>query len=89
MDNYGYIRVGAAVPQVNVADVDHNVAKMVDIVRQASKRSVQVLAFPELSITGYTCGDLFASERLLALHCAATDSFSTAPWRFKKARFSP
>ncbi|MBR5101592.1 MAG: NAD(+) synthase, partial [Muribaculaceae bacterium] len=65
MENYGYLRVGTAVPQVNVADVDFNVANIVKLVHQASKQKVQVLVFPELSITGYTCGDLFASECLL------------------------
>ena len=64
-NDYGYIRVAAAVPQVNVADVEYNVAQIVDCARHAADAGAQLVVFPELSVTSYTCADLFANEVLL------------------------
>jgi len=49
----GFLRIAAAVPELRVADVDFNVDAMLDMVKQARSKGVQVLAFPEMSITGY------------------------------------
>lgn len=65
MHNFGYIKVGAAVPSVRVADVDYNVRQIKKLIDQAVENGVEVLSFPELSITGYTCQDLFRNPYLL------------------------
>ncbi len=62
----GFVRVAMAVPALRVADVDFNVAAMVDIIRQANGSGVQVLAFPEMSVTSYTLGDLVQHQVLLS-----------------------
>lgn len=63
--DFGFIRVAAAVPRVKVADVDANVEEMCKLVEQAENEDVSIIAFPELSVTGYTCGDLFGQELLI------------------------
>ena len=63
--NYGFVKVAAAVPLVQVADCFYNIEKIEGLMRQASEKGVQIIAFPELSITGYTCLDLFAQQTLL------------------------
>lgn len=62
----GFLRIGAAIPVVRVADVDFNVDAIINAMREARKRQVQVLAFPEMSITGYTLGDLVQHQALLS-----------------------
>ncbi|MCS6884242.1 MAG: NAD(+) synthase [Acidobacteriota bacterium] len=61
---YGFVRVAAAVPRVRVADVGYNVSQILELCRQAGDEGVQILAFPELCITGYTCADLFHQKQL-------------------------
>ena len=63
--DYGMVRVAAVVPQVNVADVDGNVAHIIESVDQAYKASAHIVVLPELCVTGYTCADLFGNELLL------------------------
>ena len=63
--NYGFVRVAAAVPELRVADCQLNVSKIMELVREAEDKHVKVLCFPELSITGYTCADLFFQKKLL------------------------
>ena len=63
--NYGFVKVAAAVPLVQVADCFYNIEKIERLMRQASEKGVQIIAFPELSVTGYTCLDLFAQQTLL------------------------
>ena len=63
--NYGFVKVAAAVPAVKVADVDYNVQQIESIIAQAEGRGVEVIVFPELCITGYTCQDLFKEQLLL------------------------
>ena len=65
MPNFGYITVAAAVPATRVADVQYNVEEIERIIEEAEKRGVELLVFPELCITGYTCQDLFRSVHLL------------------------
>ncbi len=63
---FGFIRVAAATPRVKVADVDANVEEIRRMAEIAENEQVSILAFPELSVTGYSCGDLFAQELLVS-----------------------
>lgn len=62
--NDGFVRCGSAVPDIKVADCAFNAEKIIEKVREAAENGCSVLVFPELCITGYTCGDLFLSETL-------------------------
>jgi len=64
-EDYGLLRVATAIPTVKVADVEYNLKQHIQLIREAATQGVQLLAFPELSITGYTCADLFHHEPLL------------------------
>ncbi|MBR1401514.1 MAG: NAD(+) synthase [Prevotella sp.] len=61
----GFIKVAAAIPAVKVADCAYNVEKMKDMIAQAESQGVEIIVFPELGITGYTCQDLFRQQSLL------------------------
>lgn len=63
--NYGFVKVAAAVPHVKVADCKFNVEKIESLIAVAEGKGVQIILFPEMSITGYTCGDLFSQQLLL------------------------
>lgn len=63
--NYGFVKVAAAVPRVSVADCKFNAGRLESLIAVAEGRGVQIIAFPEMCITGYTCGDLFAQQLLL------------------------
>lgn len=63
--NNGFIRVAAAIPELRVADCAFNIARMTELIRRGEDEKVQVICFPELSITGYTCADLFFQQQLL------------------------
>jgi len=63
--NDGFIRVGAAVPLLKVADCVYNVEQIESLMHQAVDAGVQVVCFPEMGITGYTCGDLFHQKILI------------------------
>ena len=65
MNDYGFLRVAAAVPGVRVADIDYNVGNIISSIRKADEARVSLLVFPELCVTAYTCADLFAQELLL------------------------
>ena len=64
--DYGLMRVATAIPTVRLADVEYNLKQHIQLIRDAHAQGVQILAFPELSITGYSCQDLFRHEPLLA-----------------------
>lgn len=59
MDFHGFVRVAAAVPRLRVADCDHNAQGILALLKCAEAEQVAVAVFPELSLTGYTCADLF------------------------------
>ena len=63
---YGFIKVAAAVPAMKVADVAYNVEGMEKLIAMAEGEHVEILCFPELSLTGYTCQDLFKEQLLLS-----------------------
>jgi len=62
---FGFIKVAAAVPDVKVADCIYNKEQIILKIEEAAQKGVQVLCFPELSITAYSCGDLFFQSSLL------------------------
>ena len=62
---YGLIKVAAAIPGVRVADVEYNVEQIESLVTEAEGRGAELVAFPELCLTGYTCQDLFRQQLLL------------------------
>jgi NAD+ synthase (glutamine-hydrolysing) len=64
-EHLGYLRVGAALPGLRVADIDFNIDAITETIRKARERGVQVLALPEMAITGYTLGDLVQHQTLL------------------------
>ncbi len=67
LSKYGYIRVAAAVPLVSVGDPNANVDEMIRLIQKGdSVDGIKVMVFPELSITGYTCADLFHQRNLLS-----------------------
>ena len=61
----GFLRVAAAVPRVHLADVEANVAEIKGLVDELGRCGVEVAVFPEMSLTGYTCADLFHNDLLL------------------------
>ncbi len=62
---HGFIKVAAATPVIRVADCNHNARKIMDLISNAQQQEVKLIVFPELSVTGYTCGDLFLQDTLL------------------------
>ena len=62
--NFGYVRVAAAVPHMRVADCQYNANEIKKQITEAIEEGVEVVCFPELSITGYTCADLFFTQQL-------------------------
>ena len=61
----GMVRVAAATPHVKVADCPYNKTEMAKMIREAAANGASVIAFPELAMTGYTCGDLFKDRKLM------------------------
>ncbi len=61
----GFIKVAAVTPKIRVADPEYNRKKIMEKIEEAEKERAVVVVFPELCITGYTCGDLFFQEPLL------------------------
>lgn len=62
---YGFVKVAAAVPRVKVADCNYNTEQIENLIAQAEGQGVEVICFPELSVTSYTCQDLFHQQLLL------------------------
>ncbi len=66
LDKYGYVRAASAVPRVVVGDTSHNACEISKLIKKgAEDNAVKVMVFPELSVTGYTCSDLFHQRSLL------------------------
>lgn len=61
----GFVRVGAVVPKLKVADTEFNCNEIIEQIEKASNNKIQIAIFPELCITGYTCQDLFEQDTLL------------------------
>ena len=63
--NYGFVKVGSAIPSLKVADCKYNAEQMLPIIADAGEKGVEILLFPELGITSCSCGDLYRSPTLL------------------------
>lgn len=61
---YGFIKTACATPELKVADCEFNAAQIISSANETAKKGAQIIVFPELSITGYTCGDLFFQNAL-------------------------
>ena len=61
----GFVRVGAVVPKLKVADTEFNCNEIIKQIEVASNNKIQIAVFPELCVTGYTCQDLFEQDTLL------------------------
>ena len=65
MNEYGYVKVGASTVELKVANTIYNVEMIKKQIDEAINKNIQIISFPELSITGYTCGDLFNQDVLI------------------------
>ena len=65
MKEYGFIRVGSAIPKVKISNVEYNVEEIKKLIKQAEKNGVEITLFPELSLTSISCGDLFFITKLI------------------------
>lgn len=74
----GFVRVAAAVPSLHAAQVDYNVESMITAFKEAKKEKAQIVVFPELAVTGASCGDLF-------LHQAFLEKAKRGLYRFVKS----
>lgn len=63
--SYGYVRVAASVPELKVASVEFNTKEVIKEIKALNKEGVQIVTFPELCLTGYTCADLFSQDILI------------------------
>ncbi len=61
----GFIKVAAATPKIRLADPVYNATQIVALMKEAAELGVKVMAFPELCLTGYSCGDLFLQPALI------------------------
>lgn len=66
MINYGFVKVASAIPTVRVADCKYNSSQICELINEAEDKNCDYVVFPELSITGYTCQDLFHQATLIA-----------------------
>jgi NAD+ synthase (glutamine-hydrolysing) len=63
--NHGFLKVAAAIPEVKVADCEFNYERIKRMIISADSAGVEIICFPELALTSYSCGDLFFQELLL------------------------
>ena len=75
---YGFIRVACVSPDICVADCTANTAEIVSLIHRAQVAHIQILVFPELCITGYTCADLFMQTALKAAALEALEQIAAA-----------
>ena len=61
----GFVKVAAVTPKIKVADTAYNGELIRSLMKETADAGAKVVVFPELCITGYTCGDLFLQERLI------------------------
>ncbi|MBE7048625.1 MAG: NAD(+) synthase [Ruminococcaceae bacterium] len=65
MNQYGFIKIATAVPQVQVANTEFNAKECLALVKEAESQGADIILFPELSLTAYSCADLFLQKTLL------------------------
>lgn len=63
---HGFVKVAAATPDIQVADVAYNQEQICRLIDETASEGAKIVVFPELALTGYTCGDLFTQDVLLA-----------------------
>ena len=63
--NYGFVKIASAIPSVRVADCQFNIEQIESMVVQAEGRGVEIICFPELSITSYTCHESSSCQQRL------------------------
>ncbi len=76
---FGFFRVAAAVPELRTADVSFNTDRIIELIKDAARKSVAAVVFPELSVTGASCGDLFWQTRLTEWSERALLKIAAAP----------
>ena len=76
---FGFVKVAAATPLVKVADCHANAEAMDKMTAEAMERGVSIVVFPELSLTGYTCGDLFLQSRIIEAGDEALEMLLATP----------
>ena len=62
---HGFVKTAAITPKIRVAQPEYNGAEIIRLMKEAAEKGAKIIVFPELCITGYTCGDLFSQESLL------------------------
>ena len=67
----GFVKVAATTPNIRVADVEHNTQEICRLIDETVGNGAKIVVFPELCVTGYTCGDLFSQDVLLSKAKAA------------------
>ena len=72
----GFYRIAAAAPHLHLGDPAANAKELVRLAKDAAKDGVAAIVFPELCLTGYTCGDMFFRDELLAAANAAAENFA-------------
>ena len=82
-NQYGYMRVAAAVPRVHIADAHRNAEGALKIMQEAFNEGVEIVVMPELSLVGYTCGDMVLQKKLLK------DSESALAWLMQETADIP
>ena len=82
-NQYGYMRVAAAVPRVHIADARRNAEGALKIMQEAFNEGVEIVVMPELSLVGYTCGDMVLQKKLLK------DSESALAWLMEETADIP
>ena len=76
--DFGYIKSAVYTPKIKVADCDYNAEQIIKGIREAHDKNVKLLVFPELCVTGSTCGDLFYQKALLDGTKKAIDKIASA-----------
>ena len=82
-NQYGYMRVAAAVPRVHIADAHRNAEGALKIMQEAFDEGVEIVVMPELSLVGYTCGDMVLQNKLL------TDAERALEWLMQECADIP
>ncbi|HAW09068.1 MAG TPA: NAD(+) synthase, partial [Bacteroidetes bacterium] len=65
LNEYGFVRIAVLSPELRIANIDFNVNEIKRLIKLAEESDAQVILFPELSVTGYSCGDLFFQNKLI------------------------
>jgi NAD+ synthase (glutamine-hydrolysing) len=75
---YGFYRLATAVPEIRVADIEFNTAEIIELAKQADKQDAALVLFPEMSVSGYTCADLFHQPLLIDASLKAVKDIALA-----------